>query len=330
MKKNRIAIIDSGIDVNAEKFRKRIVEGYSIELKDGEDFFISNEIKDCYGHGTNCADMILKYSSSAMFIPIRIINEDGFTSSSLLVEALRLCVTLSVKIILISLSVVVEKCILEKEMYDLCRILDEQGKIVCVSDDNNHINAIPARFNNVIGVRAIYEKYNLVIRKNEDIQVLADGNPEFVVNRDGKYNLFKGNSKANAYVVALINNIILESPDDTRLEVINKLYCKYNKRLVPKESNNLGRLPFGKQEWEITKTISKSINKFKGKKVNIFEIIKLPIICSYTNITYYNISVFLDELNKLYSKKAINYENLDVEKICTLYDLVEYIKEELI
>lgn len=323
-----IAIIDSGINSKNEKLKKHIRQGYSIKMLDNRKTVIEQESEDEFGHGTNCADIILKNIKYVEFIPIKIVNNSGFSNAILLLHALKLCLNIPVKIISVSLSVIMKECKLEIELYNVCKELEKQGKIVCVSEDNNYINSIPARFDNVIGVRGI-ENMHLRIFSHELIQVIGDGGPEFALNATGTYNVFRGNSKANAKVVGEIAQILLYNPYADKNKVLRLLEKKYSRITYIRDHNTLNKIPTIKAVWNIAKEICYIINREQNKHIDVIELFQVPIMCPITGYTYFNIYNLLKQIEKYYGIEFA-YECLKVEDICTLYNLSHYIYGELL
>lgn len=329
-KKVSIAIIDSGVNNKIEKIKACITVGYTITQENSKNKIIANHYEDVFGHGTNCADVILKNFSQVELIPIKIVNNNGFSSSDLLIEALKLCGKLPVKMICASLSVIAREYQKENSLYEICQCLDAQNKIVCVSEDNNDMFSVPAKFDNVIGVRAIYSNYLLQVKKNSPIQVYADGTPVFAVNGKGTYNLFKGSSKANADVVGKIAPFLYNKPDSTREDVLNALKNKYGNKRCESRENTLNRIPSGKTQFKIAKELCCIMNAMQHKGLDVIQLSQVPIMSPFTGFTYFNVYDLLEQVKDYYGSKKISYEDLNVDQICTLYNFVHYVQEELL
>lgn len=329
-KKVSIAIIDSGVDDRIEKIKTCITAGFTISQVNFNNRIIEDHYEDVFGHGTNCADVILKNFSQVEFIPIKIVNNNGFSNSELLMEALKLCTKLPVKMICASLSVITKEYQKEKSLYEICQCLDAQNKIICVSEDNNNMLSVPAKFDNVIGVRAIYSKYLLQVKKNSPIQVNADGTPVFAVNGRGTYNLFKGSSKANADVVGKIAALLYHKPDSKRAEVLRALGNKYGNQLCGPRENTLNRIPSGKMQFKIARDLCCIINAMQHKGLDVIQLSQVPIMSPFTGVTYFNVYDLLEQVRNYYGGKRIFYEELNVDQICTLYNFVHYVQEELL
>lgn len=148
---------------------------------------------DVFGHGTNCIDCILQFAEQAQFYPIKIVNELGKTTSSLLLAALEKCRELPVDLICLSLSVTqMLNPAMEKELRDICNDLEKQGKIICASECNNAKDTIPAIYKSVIGVGELLPdaKKKVLVDRAASVQVLADISPIFVAGKSGRYNFF--------------------------------------------------------------------------------------------------------------------------------------------
>lgn len=150
----KVAVVDSGVDTQNQEIMQHVIQGFSFQ-KSAEDNGIVEEgnFDDVFGHGTNCIDCILQFAEQTQFYPIKIVNELGKTTSSLLLAALKKCRELQVDLICLSLSVTqILDPAMEKELRDICNDLEKQGKIICTSECNNAKNTIPAIYKSVIGV----------------------------------------------------------------------------------------------------------------------------------------------------------------------------------
>ena len=150
----KVVVVDSGVDTQNQEIMEHVIQGFSFQKSAEEDGVIEEEnFDDVFGHGTNCIDCILQFAEQAQFYPIKIVNELGKTTSSLLLAALEKCRELPVDLICLSLSVTqMLNPTMEKELRDICNDLEKQGKIICASECNNAKDTIPAIYKSVIGV----------------------------------------------------------------------------------------------------------------------------------------------------------------------------------
>lgn len=156
MKRIKVALIDSGIDINHKYLKNNILYGKSYIYKDNK-IVVSNEIEDINGHGTSCASIIKSEYEYVDFIIIKIFDRDGLTNIKVLEESLNYLISIDVKIINLSLAIHgdINSC---KDLYKICEKLKNQNKIIVSSLANyNYIEeSYPSIFDNVIGVKEIY------------------------------------------------------------------------------------------------------------------------------------------------------------------------------
>lgn len=191
----KVAVVDSGVDTQNQEIMQHVIQGFSFQ-KSAEDNGIVEEgnFDDVFGHGTNCIDCILQFAEQTQFYPIKIVNELGKTTSSLLLAALKKCRELQVDLICLSLSVTqILDPAMEKELRDICNDLEKQGKIICTSECNNAKNTIPAIYKSVIGVGKLLPdaKKKILVDRAANVQVLADISPIFVAGKSGRYNFLR-------------------------------------------------------------------------------------------------------------------------------------------
>lgn len=334
MRDDLVVIIDSGIDVNNHEIMEHVEGGFQLNFKDGC-ISRNTDIRDCFGHGTNCADYILHLNPTSQFYVIKIINENGLSYSCLMLEALKSCLDVPAKIICMSLSIITKTCEIETDLHQICRRLYEQGKIICISENNEMKHSQPARFKEVIGVRADYgmKKNKLIIDEKLDIQVIADGTPVFLRGKNGEYNFFKGCSKANAFVSGAISqqqkNQSVENMESA-LTALKKI-AKNNqeKETIADIDYGIGNIPKTDLDCKLEDLILSAIEKIGEKKPVRETFRKSPIMSQINGISYFNFYRFL---LYLYNKLAISDEDfraINVYDICTAYRLREFLKKRL-
>lgn len=204
----KVAVIDSGIDVNNINLKANIMGGISFENDNSEDYHDHN------GHGTLCAAVIKSQYSDAGLYAVKILNhEAGGTSQSLLSGLKHM---LSTDIRLINLSIAITNDHYVGEIKDICHALYNEGKIMVCSVANELDNSNPAQFTNIIGVRGKMFKtpeeywYNSA----NDIQCIADMTRMLTSDLNGTYRLFgKCNSKATALFTGRVARIMADKPD---------------------------------------------------------------------------------------------------------------------
>lgn len=208
MKRVKIAIIDSGLDMDIVT-RKCIVGGEAFYIKNSE-LYWSDDFQDKNGHGTQCAYIIHKHCPTAMLYIIKITHlRSGYSSSILLLEALKRLLEIDVDVINISLSVAGSSC--KQEIDEVLKQLRHQKKTIVVAVKNGQQSSYPAEQEDCIGVRGVFmEHRKYQYDDTKPISVICNCIPEFVPDMHKKYEWFSGNSKDTAVISAEIGNIIQE------------------------------------------------------------------------------------------------------------------------
>ena len=331
MRNELVVIIDSGIDTENHRLMQHVEGGKHLIYQ--EDFIYSDEdINDCNGHGTNCADIILERNEEAQFYILKIINEEGLSRSELMLAALRECVEIPARTICMSLSITTKTCDSEKEIYETCKVLKEQGKFVCISENNEMEGSEPARFDQVIGVRAYYggKKNTWMINEKEEIQVITDGNPIFSMGKAGRYNFFKGCSKANAFFSAVAMQYQKNENMNNMKEALTRIGCDssaYEEDIIL--DLGIGRVAESESDEQMEKLIQETITEISGCTPELEELRWLPIMCKITGISYFN---FYDFITRIYKKLGLaesDFHQLEANDICTLYRLRQFLKERV-
>lgn len=327
-----IVIIDSGIDTGNLRLMQHVEGGKRLIYKDGI-ICSDTDINDCNGHGTNCADIILERNKEARFYVLKIINEEGVSRSELMLAALRECLEIPARTICMSLSVTTKTCECEKEIYETCKKLNEQGKFVCISENNEMEGSEPARFDQVIGVRGYYggKKNAWMIEQANEIQVITDGNPVFSMGKAGGYNFFKGCSKANAFFSAVVTQYQKNEKMDNMeevLKIIGRDSSAYEEEVTP-DDLGIGRNAESESDKQMEKLIHETITEISGCAPELEELRWVPIMCKITGISYFNFYDFITCIYRKLGLTAGDFHQLEANDICTLYRLRQFLKERV-
>lgn len=200
-KMNKIAVIDTGINLDYREFKGKRIEIYSIK----DEMFC----KDYNGHGTSCCAEILKYNPQASLIVIPVLDINCTCRLSELYDALVYCCN-STEIGIINLSLacsINDRNIIKMFAMLMDKIL-KKGKIVVASDKNKKLNAecvYPYDFSNVLGVqKSNHSIYNIVYDEcSNKCEIMMD--EFFMPYKDEKYMIYRGNSSMAAKVTGLLS-----------------------------------------------------------------------------------------------------------------------------
>lgn len=147
----RVGVIDSGWDRSIAD--ARVLPGVGLvdpadELALGR----SDDDHDLHGHGTACADQVLRIAPQAQVVPIRVFGRGLETSPPVLYEALKWAVEQELDVINVSLGTNLQEALLP--LYVLCEKARRRGTLIVAAGHNVRDESYPAVFENVIGVDA--------------------------------------------------------------------------------------------------------------------------------------------------------------------------------
>lgn len=157
-----VAIIDTGIDVSNPVFSNRIhpasinfrgdpanIQDIGNGVNDDGDMFIDEAV----GHGTWIAGIIHRVAPDAMLMPIRALNDEGFTDSFTLAKAIYHAVENGADVINLSLGSLAEVRIVERAVDEAARL----GVIPVAAAGNQGVGQpeFPAGNRKAIGVAAV-------------------------------------------------------------------------------------------------------------------------------------------------------------------------------
>lgn len=153
MEKVKIAIIDTGISINAE-CAKCISESYVLSSKNGNYLLSNKETEDYIGHGTAVATIIYSICKEIEFISINIGVDSFEVEEESLIYALNFLYQ-NYDVDLVNISAGVTYGLKGHSMTDICDKLKKKGAIVIAAFDNNKAISYPAACNSVVGVDTV-------------------------------------------------------------------------------------------------------------------------------------------------------------------------------
>ncbi|HBF5455613.1 S8 family serine peptidase [Clostridioides difficile] len=330
-KKIKIAVIDTGVDINHEYLKDVIGGGISFEY-DEKYIFTSDNYCDYNGHGTACVSTIKNEFRNLEFFIVKIMDEYGKTNIQILEEALKYLLNTDISIINLSLSVMNSNEV--DDLYKICEELNKKGKIIVSSVANGYEETYPAIFDNVIGVKGfILEDENTYwFNKNEKVQCIADDNPYLRCHINNSYKLFgKCNSQAAAKVTGIIANILSENPNIKFEELNEKLEICATRNFWTKEDLlKSKRFPiYKKNMYKMDKYIFEKtyniVKDFINKEIFYYERYDFRLFNQYNGIEYDECFRIIEKLESEFNLK-FNYMNIsryDFVSINTLADLVK-------
>ncbi|AIQ11003.1 S8 family serine peptidase [Paenibacillus durus] len=221
MNKIKVAIIDSGIDMNHPCLSYREVTGIKLIEEDGNILF-KNCIIDSHGHGTAVAGIIFEKCSEVDLLSIGILDGDLKCKFTYLKAALQFAINADVQIINLSLGTVMEKY--KEVLKSLCDEAERKGIFIVAAVNNDTNSSYPADFPNVFGVRSKYiiYKHGFVFNPN-GLHVYANGFQQKVCSKDGAHLYVSGNSFAAAHFTGILANIIYSMGCQKRDSIIEQL-----------------------------------------------------------------------------------------------------------
>lgn len=196
-----VVIIDSGIDINHPELKGFSIEGYVYK-----NHTIVKSEKDEIGHGTAIAKLITKYGINVRIIGIRIALHLKNLDDSHLIEVLTY-VHDNIETDLINLSLGVNICLHNQELYNICKKIYDKGIIIVAAFDNDEVITYPAAYNCVIGVKTGQRCKNpegFEYYEDSVVNLGAYGRNQRIKRSDGQFSFLGGTSLACAMVTARI------------------------------------------------------------------------------------------------------------------------------
>lgn len=214
--KNRIAIIDTGVDINNAAIIAHVDKEQSAFLRK-DDFGgialqIGKDAPNCFndniGHGTAVCGIALSHNPELEIVMVKIFSDLGDDIDEDILIAAMNYIHRSVDCRLVNMSVGVTVCSNKSELYDACALLRRRNTILVSAFDNAGAISYPAHFDNVIGVTNADEctrntDYYLI--ENSSVNVGAKGRAQRVHWLSDQTIVTHGNSYACAHFAGILS-----------------------------------------------------------------------------------------------------------------------------
>ncbi|CEN23292.1 serine protease [[Clostridium] sordellii] len=333
-RKIKVAILDTGIDLNHEYLKNNIIEGFGFTCTDDDYIKINTNYEDDNGHGTACASIVKNEFNNVEFIVIKVLDKYGRTNIQILEEALKILVEKDIDIINLSLSVMKSEMV--KDLYNICEDLTNKGKIIVCSLANGFNESYPAIFDNVIGVKGftLEDEDFFWFNRDKKIQCVIDNNPYFQCHLNNTYNLFgKSNSQAAAKFTGKIARIMSESNNINFNNIYDTLE-KLAQRTVWEEQDldTSKRYPNFKQDlYKRDNPILIKTAQSVTKVLQIEEEISLynySLFNKHLGLTYDKCFELLKDLENIFKFK-FKYLEISRDDFLSIYTLTELVEKNL-
>lgn len=221
----RVGVIDSGWDRTLGD--PRVVPGVGLvdpadELALGRD----DDDHDRNGHGTACADLILRIAPQAEIVPIRVFGHELETSPSVLQAGLRWAVEQELDVVNVSLGTLLEETL--RPLYAICEAARRQGTLIVAAGHNASDWSYPAIFENVIGVAAgrFDSVFDYQYRPDDAMECVAWGVEARVLDLGGGRVTRSGTSFAAPNIAGIVTLIRHRHPRAT-IEEVREMLAKF-------------------------------------------------------------------------------------------------------
>lgn len=228
MKNNKIkiALIDSGVDINNLNLYNKPIVSIKITENNG-DFEYENSLIDENGHGTAICGIIFDKCSDIELISIKILNKDLKCTLDKLIEAIKFAIKENVSIINLSLGILDNHTNRMNELVKMCDLASKKGIYIISAYNNFGKKSLPAKLLNVFGVRSgyIYDKYGYSLDLNT-MDVICNGKIQKVNSKENSTQYILGNSIACAHFSGILANFMKKFPDNFKDLISAKKFLK--------------------------------------------------------------------------------------------------------
>ena len=215
-----VGVIDSGVEGDHPAVKGRLVEAYSVEMRDGEPEVVPDPSRsDLFGHGTACAGIIVEMAPEVEIVSVRVLGADLKGKGAAFVAGLEHLIERPVNVANLSLSSKSEA------LFPIFHDLADEAyfkNVVLVSAANNVPGAsYPSLFSSVISVAGHSEPdpWRFYYNPYPPVEFGAWGLDVPVAWRKGGHSVGTGNSFAAPRIAALAVLILAKHPGLAPFEV---------------------------------------------------------------------------------------------------------------
>lgn len=293
----KIAIIDSGININRSEFKNATIIKYN------------NKSIDTIGHGTAVASIIHKLVPEAELFDVQLFSIENEISTQDLVSLLIDIYEHQYFDIIHLSSGVVSGDI--SALYNICKRINEAGSFIVSAFDNEGKISYPAAFDFVIGVDwsercSIGKQYIYV--ENSPVNILSIGSLQKLPWKDEEYKYVAGSSFAAPYITSMIAKIICTGIKDYKAVLQELKRASWKKIIYMEEQKSKSN------DFSIRKAIIYPFNKeihslFRFCRTLSFDIAGIyePILCRKVGAKVSKLLDMQDNNQIIQSERNINW-----------------------
>lgn len=217
----KVAVVDSGIDNKHPAIAGRVSQWMAFTKERETDVIISSNEPhtDTFGHGTACADIILRVAPDVELISIKVLGEGITGDHSTFVAGLKWCVDNQVNVVNLSLGVTKKQY--ATVFYELADEAYFKGVNLVTAANNMPVTSYPSLYASVLSVAChdVDDPNTFYVNPNPPVEFGAPGININVAWQDGGNLTVTGNSFAAPYISGRIACLLSKHPSLTPSQV---------------------------------------------------------------------------------------------------------------
>jgi subtilisin family serine protease len=215
----RVAIVDSGLEVDHPRLHGRVVESVAVEMLEGEPKVVPDESGDLYGHATACAGIILGLAPEVELVSVRVLGANLSAKGTAFVAGLEWAIDQEIDVVNLSLSSKSEA--LFPVFHEIVDKAYFRGIPLVSAANNVPAASYPSLFSSVFSVAAHGEAdpWRLYYNPAPPVEFGAWGVDVPIAWKGGGSTVATGNSFAAPHVAGMVALIRAKHPGLTPFEV---------------------------------------------------------------------------------------------------------------
>lgn len=221
----RVAVLDTGADVDHPALEGSIRESYEVVRKGSSLVCRPAKGQDLVGHGTACAGIIHALAPEAELYSVRVIGKNAEGTGEQFIAGLRWAIQQKMDVVNLSLGTMQQR--FRAGLQELTDRAYFTGVLLVAAGNNRQVTSYPANFASLIAVdnQAFSDPLAFNFKPGKPVELEAHGIYVRAPSPGGNYQLWTGTSFACPHVTGIVARLRSVMPRLTAMQAKALLWC---------------------------------------------------------------------------------------------------------